>query len=443
MSKRYPHGNLESVMTPKNLKKLPETPGVYIYKDTKGNVLYVGKAANLKRRVSSYFQKAHDTRIENLVSKISKIETRKTDSALEALILEAELIKKLNPPYNIREKDDKSFLYVEITNEKFPRVLLARGKEIKPSFQNSKPVVSLPNPFKIYGEPRRTIQNSSYGPFISGSSIREALRILRKIFPWNLHPEDKIGKSKRPCFDYEIGLCPGTCVDKIKRTEYQKTIRQIKLFFEGKKFKIIRELEKEMKIASKTLDFENAAKIKKQIFTLKHIQDSALISVPDIQNSKFSIQNSAKRLEAYDISNISGTSAVGSMVVFIGGKSDKNQYRKFKIYSIATQNDIAMIKEVISRRLNHPEWPMPDAILIDGGKGQVNAVEQTLAENGLKIPTMGIAKGKTRKKNEIIGQKTDWLEEKTMIQARNEAHRFAISFHKHFRNKKSLGLRYN
>ena len=255
-----------------SLKKLPETPGVYLFKNAKNEILYIGKAANLKRRVSSYFQKTHDARITQLVAKISGINFQKTDSVLEALILESQLIKKHEPPYNMKGKDDKSFLYVEFTKEKFPRLLLVRGKNITSPSSNQKT--------KNY-----KLKPSIYGPFISGSNLREALRILRKIFPWNLHPDEKIGKMTRPCFDFEIGLCPGACVGKINRRDYLKTVRQLRLFFENKKQKIVKESEKEMKIVSKSLDFERALKIRKQIFALKHIQDSTLVNASNVQNS--------------------------------------------------------------------------------------------------------------------------------------------------------------
>lgn len=397
------------------LKKIPETPGIYIFKNAKNEVLYIGKAANLKRRVTSYFSRSHDSRIEKLISEIKKAEFRKTDSAIEALILESQLIKKYDPIYNIREKDDKSFLYVEITKEKFPRVLLVRGKELNP-----------------------ITSSSLYGPFISASSIREALRILRKIFPWSFHLPENVGKAKRPCLDYQIGLCPGVCVNVISQNDYLKNIRCLKIFFQGKKKKLIKKLESEMKKASKTLEFEQAAKLRKQIFALKHIQDIALLNTPEISNSKFKIPNPVKRIEGYDVSNISGASAVGVMVVFKDNKPDKNEYRKFKIQSIQTPDDIGMLREVLDRRLNHSEWLLPDLILVDGGRGQVNAIEKILMEHGLKIPTIGIAKGRERKRNDFIGKIPNWTEEKTLINIRNEAHRFSKNYHSYLRSRNFL-----
>ncbi len=390
-------------------------------KNARGGVLYVGKAGNLRRRVSSYFTRALDARLQKLVSEIHDIETRKTDTAIEALILESELIKKLQPPFNVLEKDDKSFLYVEITKDKFPRVLLARGKD--ESGKNAK----------------------RYGPFTSASSIREAMRILRKIFHWSIHTPEKLQsssyklKTTRPCFEYEIGLCPGTCVGAISSADYKKTISGLKLFFDGKKERLIKNLKKEMVLAGKKLEFERAEKIKRQIFALQHVQDVALIKDDPLFVSKPYTQNPIFRIEGYDISSISGDSAVGSMVVFTGGKPDKNEYRKFKIKNFSSRGDTGMMKEVLERRFKN-NWPLPSMILVDGGAGQVGAAKQALCEVGLKIPVIGIAKGPKRKRNDFIGFIPKWVEPKTLISVRDEAHRFAISYHKKLRGKKFLDV---
>lgn len=376
-------------------------------KDRRGRVLYVGKAGNLRRRVSSYFIRPHDFRIQKMVSEIARVDYKKTDTAVEALILEAELIKKLSPPWNVREKDDKSFLYVEITKEKFPRVLLVRGRQAKNSKLKAK--------------------SSFYGPFTSASDIRAALRIVRRIFPWSTHPETN--KSKRPCFEYEIGLCPGTCAGLADRKEYLRNIRNVKLFFAGKKGIILRSLQREMKAAAKNLEFERAGKLKRQISALQHIQDVALIGE---QSHTPLEQHIDRRIEGYDISNISGASAVGAMVVFRGGKPDKDEYRRFKIRTVTGADDVGMLSEVIRRRLKNP-WPLPDLILVDGGRAQVNAAKKALDEAELKIPVIGIAKGPERKRTDIIGLLPPWISQKTLIQVRDEAHRFAIGYHKKIR----------
>ncbi len=387
--------------------RFPETPGVYLFKDAAGKVLYIGKAGNLKRRVSSYFERPHDYRIERLVGKIKKIDYKKIDTALEALILESELIKKYQPSYNVLEKDDTSFLYVEITREKFPRVLLVRGKS---------PVGGI-----------------RYGPFVEASSIREAYRLIRKIFQFNTHAPEDIGKMHRPCLNHQIGLCPGTCVGAISRKDYAKTIRNIKLFFAGKKKQVLKSLKREMRVASKTLEFEKAETLRRQIFVLQHIQDVAFITDDQIRNSKFEIRN--YRIEGYDISNISGTSAVGSMVVFTNGKPDKNEYRKFRIKTVRGSNDVGMLKEILYRRFRN-NWPKPNLILIDGGVGQVNTAKLVLRRLDLSIPVVGIAKGAKRKKNKFVGRIPSSTDERTLIKVRDEAHRFAISYHKKLRGVK-------
>jgi len=434
-------------------KNLPETPGVYLMKDAKGKLLYVGKAGNLRRRVSSYFLRLsasahdlrtgrHDARIEGLVQRIGKIDHENTDSALEALILESALIKKHQPPFNIREKDDKSFLYVGVTKEEFPRVLLIRGKDFKKEgsdmYLRAIPVPSRTEHSSERSARKREERNvrlrAGFGPFVSASSVREALRIIRRIFPWNVHEPEKVGVMKRPCFDYGIGLCPGMCIGGISKSEYMKTVRNIVLFFSGEKKKIIMELEYEMKKASKKLEFEKAEKIKRQLFALQHIHDTALINENEIGNWKLEIGNSAKRVEGYDISNISGTDPVGSMVVFMDDKPMNGEYKKFIIKTVKGSNDVGMLREVLKRRFSHTPkekgWAYPDLVLVDGGKGQANTAKRVLAEKHINIPVLGIAKGPERKRNDIIGVKPEWVSERTLEQVRNEAHRFAITFHK-------------
>jgi len=389
--------------------KLPKTSGVYLMKNKSNKIIYIGKAANLQKRVKSYFMGKRDKKIKKLAHETKTIDYKKTDSGLSALILEAKLIKKHQPKFNVKEKDDTSFLYVEITNEEFPRVLLTRGKEKRQ---------------------RKNNNSRWYGPFIKSSGIREALKILRKIFPYNTHPSEKIGKFKRPCTYYQIGLCPGTCMGKITKKEYKKTINKLEKILQGKTEKLIRELKREMKKASSNLNFEKANKLKKQIFGLRHVQDISLIKENNIKDNK------KARIEGYDISNISGTSAVGAMVVFKNGQPQKKDYRKFKIKTIDKQDDVGMIREVIQRRLKHKNWPYPDLILVDGGISQIRTVKNILKKNKINIPVVGIAKGPKRNKNEIIN-KPAGFQKKTLIQIRDEAHRFAISYHKKLRKKQT------
>ena len=430
----------------KNLyENLPETPGIYIMKGAGGRVLYVGKAGNLYRRVSSYFLRPHDARIERLVALIRFIDHEETDSALEALILEARRIKELTPPFNIREKDDKSFLYVEITNEPFPGVLLVRGKDIQKKGRR----------LAVSGVER-------FGPFTSSTNVRQALKIIRRIFPWNTHPSKDLNLSRAElkgrcpvsCLDYEIGLCPGTCIGAISKKEYAKTIRNIKLFFEGKKRRILASFRKEMEAAARKLDFEHAEELKRKIFALEHIRDIAFIGESDVADvsgegtpgdtARKRIEGLApRRIEGYDISNISGTSAVGAMVVSMDGKPAKDEYRKFKIHTVRGSDDVGMMREVLRRRFarhashgmptRKGSWPLPDLVLIDGGRAQVNVAHEVLEELGFKIPVLGIAKGPDRKKNEILGSIPPWVELKALIRLRDEAHRFAVSYHRALR----------
>lgn len=390
--------------------------------DASKHILYIGKAGNLRRRVSSYFTRGHDVRIEKLVKNIASISYKKTQTALEALILEAALIKKHQSPFNVLEKDNTSFLFVEFTNETYPRLLLVRGRE--------------------------RVKGKRFGPFTSAGALREALRFLRRIFPWSVHPPAGLRAArrasdptkKRPCFEYELGLCPGTCAGLITEKAYRGNIKKLIAIFEGKMETVRKSIEREMKRASKNLEFEKAEKLKRQLFGLTHIQDIAFIT-----NDEVSGRSSAShtiRIEGYDVSNISGTSGVGSMVVFTNGKPDKNEYRKFKIQSLDSPNDIGMLREMLRRRFARiPSalgWTLPDLVLIDGGKGQVNVVKKTLSEAGLKIPIVGIAKGPTRKKNEFIGVLPRGVEEKTLIRIRDEAHRFAVFYHRKLRSSASF-----
>ncbi len=383
-------------MKKEEIKNLPTSSGVYIFKDDSGKVIYVGKAANLKRRVSSYFHGKRDIKTAKLSQQVSSISFKKTDTVIEALIKEAQLIKEWKPAYNIKGKDDSSFLYVVITDEEYPRVLLRRGKEILEK------------------------ERVAFGPFVSSSNIRDALSIIRKIFPFHTHSQRELNRGKA-CLYYEIGLCPGTCVGGVDKKQYKKDIKNIELFFKGGKNRIISNLKKEMAEESKKLNFERAEKIKRKIFAIEHIRDTAI----SLQNES---KKGDKRIEGYDISNISGTFAVGSMVVFRGNIADKKEYRKFKIRSVVG-GDTDMIREVLERRFKN-SWPLPHLIVIDGGVGQVNTVKEVLKENGLSIPVIGIAKGKDRKGNRLVGKLISGVTKETLLKIRDEAHRFAIKYHR-------------
>jgi excinuclease ABC subunit C len=374
-------------------------------RDSRRRPLYIGKASSLKRRVLSYFQRPQETRIEQMLAQVQNIEAKKTDSVIEALFLENDLIKKYKPKYNVKLKDDKTFLGIFITDEEWPRVMPARITQKLP-------------------------KGEFYGPFPSAGQVREALQIIRKIFPFRVTCTPMSGKA---CFEYHLGQCPGVCAGKVEKKEYQKTVRQIRLFLHGKKKSVISDLEKDMKIAAKNTDFEKAAKLRDKIFALKHIQDVALIT----EENMLYPQDIPTRIEAYDVSNIAGAFAVGSMVVFAEGLIDKSQYRKFKIKSFKGSDDIRALKEIIDRRLNHTEWSYPDLILIDGGRGQVNGAKDVIKSRRLNIPIVGVAKGPNRDKDEIIGAENLSFDKKLLLRVRDEAHRFAIKYYR-LRHRKGL-----
>ncbi len=386
---------------------LPRDPGVYLFKN-KGEILYIGKATSLKDRVRSYF--ANDllaTRsplIADMVFKAKTIEFIKTDSVLEALILEAELIKKHQPKYNTKEKDDKSYNYVIVTKEDFPRVLIERGKNLKGDVS-----------FKI---------KNSFGPFTNASQLRDALKIIRKIFPFR--DTCKLGQD-RPCFNYGIGLCPGTCIGAISKKEYGKIIKNIQLFFEGKKKSVIKNLQKDIKEFVKKQAFEKAGEIQKKIFALNHIQDIALIKNETVV-SDFRLEG-VFRIEAYDVAHISGTNTVGVMTVVEDGRVNKNEYRKFNINK-SIQNDVAGLREILERRLNHTEWQMPDIVVVDGGIQQKNVAEKVMGEYGKSIVVIAVTKDERHRPKTIQGREDLIKKYKNEILLSNsEAHRFAIGFH--------------
>ncbi len=397
-------------------QKLPDAPGVYIFRGHRRSTLYIGKATSIRARVASYFSRnLLDTRgpiIARMVKAVKTIDFIKTDSVLEALILEAHLIKKHKPPYNTKEKDNKSFNYVVITKEKFPRVLIARSHNL-----------GTKHPSEI---------KYSFGPFPQGSVLREALTIVRKIFPFRDMCKPK---QNKPCFNAQIGLCPNICTGKISQKEYAKIIRHIRLFFEGKKQTLVRSLSRDMKHAAHSLRFEEAARLKKTIFALTHIQDVALLKsnlIPRAALSRFE----PYRIEAYDIAHIAGTNTVGVMVVIEDGEEKKSDYRKFKIKT-STNDDNASLREILSRRFEHTEWSMPKLIVVDGGKAQMNTAEKALKEWGIVIPVVGVVKDERHRPKDILGIKEGGplLNERSILLANSEAHRFAVAYHRAMRGK--------
>lgn len=382
----------------KSLKRfgLPDAPGVYFFKRG-SKILYIGKATSLEDRVKSYFVRdilmTRSPLIAKMLEEADRIDFVSTDSVLEALILEASEIKKHQPHYNSIQKDDKSYNFVTISKEEFPKVIVTRG-------------------------------SGTYGPFPHGGELKEALKIIRKIFPYR---DLKCKIMGRPCFNAQLGLCPGPCAGLISKADYRKTIRNIKLFFEAKKPRLLGTLEKEMASLAKKQNFEEAEKIKRQIFALDHIQDIAIIK-SQILSTK---SETGFRIEAYDVAHISGKDAVGVMTVVTDGELDKSQYRKFKI-RLDKNDDTANLREVLTRRFNHPEWRFPDLIVVDGGVGQINTAKEVVKD----INVVGVVKDDRHKPREVLGSKQYVAgHEKEILLANSEAHRLAIGYHRRLRGK--------
>lgn len=383
----------------KQSKKFPKTPGVYQFIGKNNEVLYIGRAVNLNRRLLNYFQKQLDPRIVEMVVLAKKIKFIKTANLLEAVILEANLIKKHWPKYNVKDKDDRSFIYVVIPKKEYTRPFLVRGHELQ----------------KFPRDAARV-----FGPYQSLSLVNHAFKIIRRIFPYSTCAIN----SGKPCFDYQVGLCPGACISAISAKDYQKNINNIILLLSGKKKALFQKLKKD--------NLEQAR-------ALRHIQDVALLERSDLENRE-SIGGNIRRIEAYDISHLSGKETVGSMVVFDDGRPNKSQYRLFKIKKAPANDDLRSLAEVLERRFNHQEWPWPDLILIDGGKPQIDFVFPILRNRRINIPFLGISKLQNDKlvfpvKTKAAFKNMAEAIKNTLLRAREEAHRFAINFSRKQRKK--------
>ena len=401
---------------------LPDEPGIYQFKKGR-KILYVGKAASLRDRVRSYFAKdlasSRAPAIVQMVQEAEIVSFIQTESVLEALILEANLIKREMPPYNVASKDNKSFNYVVITRERYPRVLVVRGRELFQSWQ------------------QKDIKNL-YGPFPHGLQLQEAMKIIRRIFPFRdskctpCEDQNSRGDASRkckPCFNRQIGLCPGVCTGELQKIEYGNQIKHISQLFSGNFQGLKRALDKEMREAAGRENFERAALLRKQSAALSHIKDVSLIRHERIS------AGGGVRVEAYDVAHTSGTETVGVMTVVDNGEKIKNAYRKFKIHTVAN-NDVGALSELLERRVNHDEWPLPRVFVVDGGTGQMRAAAKILKRAGLSIPLVGVVKNDRHQPERLIGD-TRAIEayERDILLANNEAHRFAISWHRARRGK--------
>jgi excinuclease ABC subunit C len=412
----------------KKVKHIPDTPGVYYFLGPRKEVLYIGKATSLRGRVRSYFSSdlivTRGPLLVEMLALAKTVEWKEADSVLEALILEANLIRSHQPTYNTLLKDDKSFNYVVITKEDYPRVLVVRGKNLDADF---------PEKSRLY----------TFGPFPHGLQLREAMKLIRKIFPYRdtcAPAEEMIKMGKRPsavdrprarpkaCFNAHIGLCPGVCTGAVSKTEYRRLLHHIVLLFQGKKKQLIKTLEREMKAAAKDERFEEAARLRGQVFALGHIQDVSLIK-DEYRKPKITL--GITRIEAYDNAHLRGAGFVGVMTVVEDGEAQKDEYRKFRIRTAAPGDDVGALREVLTRRLGHDEWPLPRIIVVDGSAAQMNAAEKVLEDYGMTIPVVGVVKDEKHRPRDIRGDR-ELINgrERDILLANAEAHRFAIGYHR-------------
>src|ERR1035437_3877729 len=420
-------------MTVSDLKKLnvPDVPGVYFFKDEKkgkdGTILYIGRATSLHDRVRSYFGddliKTRGAFIVDMVTQASIVEWQETASVLESIILEAHVIRAHKPKYNTKEKDDRSYNYVVVTAEDFPRIILVRARAVDMDALDVK-------------------IKYKFGPYPQGGLLREALVILRKIFPFR---DAKSTVAHNDAFYRSLGLSPDTSSPDAKK-QYAKTIRNIKYFFEGRTKDIVAILKKEMAAYAKAKKFEKAAAVRNTLYALEHIQDVALIkrerelygdTTPMISSSGGSVLSNIFRIEAYDVAHLAGKNVVGVMTVVENGEPNKAEYRKFKIKT-DTNDDVGNLKEILTRCFEHTEWRTPDLIVVDGGEAQKNAAEKLLASRSQQtprqIPVVSVRKDEHHKPKDILGS-YDPIYKTAILLVTNEAHRFAIAYHRLRRRK--------
>lgn len=409
------------------LKTLPSSPGVYFHKNADGEIIYVGKAAVLKNRVRQYFQHSEkDPKTAALVREIAMTDWIVVDTEMDALFLESEMIKRYLPKWNILLRDDKTVSYVRIDlKSEVPYVTLTRNPE---------------------GDDAEYI-----GPFYAKRTVADALRILRKVFPYYIKPYD--GKKT---LDTDLGLTPGIEVGKSTPVAYKKQLKNLIRYLNGERKALLRDLEVQMKASAKAGDYEEAALLRNQLFGLQDLRKKIVFSSKefmDISSDQalnqlkdlLGLERPPKRIEGYDISHQSGEDVVGSMVVFINGVSDRAEYRKFKLHH-QKNDDTNNLREIIERRLKHEKWEYPDLIILDGGEGQLNAVKDLLAE--AKIPVIGRNKSGDHTRNAavviVVPDKGSFEINpnshmaKLIARIDEEAHRFAITYHRLLKRKNML-----
>jgi excinuclease UvrABC nuclease subunit len=388
------------------LKKLnlPDVPGVYFFKLGK-EILYIGKATSLKDRVRSYFGAdliaTRGPKIVDMVTRADGVEWQECRSVLEALVLEAALIRKHQPKANTDEKDDKSYYFVCLTAEEYPAVELVRGRTLE---------------FLKSAEAKKF--KSVFGPFPHGGQLKEALGIVRKIFPYRdlkCRPP-----QARPCFSYQIGLCPGCCIGKITPAEYAKTTRRLSLLLDGKIGALERDLERAMASEAKARRFEVAEVIKRQLFSLRHIRDASLVKADELAPAGF-------RIEAYDVAHYAGENAVGVMAVLEDSWPKKAAYRTFTLRGKHRGDDLSALRELLERRLGHPEWGVPGLVVADGNL-QRELAEEFFRASGVAAPVTSIVKDDRHRAARIDGPAEEIKKyRREILLANSEAHRFAVA----------------
>ena len=431
------------------VRNLPDTPGVYMMKGPAGEVLYVGKAGNLRKRVSSYFRHVPrlPERIRILVSKVTDIGYLPAATEAEALIYENGLIKQLSPRYNVALRDDKSYPMLKLTmNEKFPRLFITRQKKQDGS---------------VY-----------YGPYANAKLLKESLIILRQLFPLRScgkmpNPSAKaqdsaLSKAEGPksvCLNYHIRQCLGPCAGKVNESAYGEIVSELKLFLEGRRAELLKRLSERMSAASKGQDFEEAAACRARIEALGSLKEKvsyAPLAEAGELKAILGLDRDLDVIEAFDVSNIMGKEAVGSMVCFHKSKPAKGQYRKFRIKTVSGVDDYAMMREIVRRRYERvigEKGRLPDLVVIDGGKGHLEAAAAEMAKLGLPdIAVIGIAKparltsdsyrsGGEPEHIYLKGAKGPLVLPKEskalhlLERIRDEAHRFAIKYHSQMRGR--------
>lgn len=374
-----------------------------------------------------------------MVDEATRLQFTALSSDLEALLVEAELIRLHQPHYNILLKDDKSPLYIVITQEEFPRVLTARKKQVQKSM----------------------LKGMALGPFPSGYSVRQVLELVRHIFPW-CNEKRKTGK---PCFYHHLGLCSGACTGKVSQEDYKEMIYQLRLFLHGKTSDVVNDLKLQMKVASENKEYEKAALYRDKIQMIQEVTTRKRVFGPVLFVPQLSILETQEmllrltrlistyislpksyvfhRIEGYDISNTQGSRPTASMVVFTDGQADKPEYRSFNIRLGGTPNDFGMMREALTRRLQHPEWKFPDLVLIDGGKGQLSAAlsvwnRTTPVVSLAKEPDRLVIYDQTNKTYHVVPLEVEDHGARLLRRVRDESHRFAKKNHTRRRTKSLL-----